>query len=130
MSQRNPTLSDMLICLADREYHKSNINRRQALEIFCLKQYKQLFLEYNYLKLKIKTFKQLIEKLESDLRENESLGHDSSHRFKEICKYNKCKAQDDLNKELSKIEKISAKLKKLETSKPLQDVVIRESKLF
>lgn len=130
MSQRDPTLSDMLIYLADREYPQSNTNSRQALEILCLKQYKQLFLEFHYSKSKIKMLKQLIEKSESDLKENELLGHDSSHRFKEICKSNKSKAQNDLNEELIKIEEISTKLKKLETSKPLQDVVIRESKLF
>jgi len=130
MSQRDLTLSDMLICLADREYSHSNTNSRQALEILCLKQYKQLFLELHYSKSKSEMLKQLIEKSESNLRENELLGHDSSHRFKEICKSNKSKAQNDLNEELSKIEEISTKLKKLETSKPIQDIVIREFKFF
>jgi len=128
MSQREPSLSEIIICLADSE--QNNTNGWQSLEILCLKQYKQLFLEFNYSKAKIKILKQLIEESESDLRENELLGHDSSHQFKEICKFNKSEAQNDLNEELSKIEEITTKLKKLETSKPIQDVVIRESKLF
>ena len=121
MSQRELGLSEMIICLADGE--ENSTNGWQSLENECLRKYKSLFLEYCYSNTKIKSLKQVINTAESDLAKNQALGHDSSHTFKEICKFNISQAQNELENEIKNYDKLEKKLEAMQMSKPIQNAI-------
>lgn len=111
MSLRNLDIYTEVIFI-ERKYNPLN-----EFEASHLKKYRDLYMDYSYLKLKIEMLKEFANETQEALTMR---GNDKTWR--QFYEYRAEKAKNELNKEIEELKKLESELDKLIYSSPIRDI--------